>query len=226
AEPEDVYGTKEAGIRLVTLTDTVTGDTVHRNAFDRLLTTDTTHQDALGRLVATDTAHRDTLGRLVTTAQSEDGSLTIPGSVLERALCATGTIEVTLDTCGTPLDLGREARLYSARQKLVMAVRDGGCLWPGCDRPPAYCEAHHAEHWADGGNTDCATGVLLCRYHHLHLHNTGWRIQPVPRGAGGGFVLHAPPGMHLDPIPLRSKSSLRWLWDPPPPHRPPWRTAA
>ncbi|MFT4137269.1 HNH endonuclease signature motif containing protein, partial [Microbacterium sp.] len=194
AEPEDVYGTKEAGIRLVTMTDTVTGDTVHRDAF----------------------------GRLIGTAQSDDGTLTIPGSVLERALCVTGTLDVTVDTHGNPLDLGREARLYSARQKLVMAVRDGGCLWPGCDRPPAYCEAHHCEHWSDGGNTDCASGVLLCRYHHLHLHNTGWRIEPCE---GGGFVLHAPPGMNLHPIPLRSKSSLRWLWDPPP-DRPPWRTAA
>ncbi|MFT4137102.1 DUF222 domain-containing protein [Microbacterium sp.] len=194
ADVKDVYGTKEAGVRLVTLTDTVTGDRVHRDAF----------------------------GRLLTTAQSDDSTLTIPGSVLERALCVTGMVEVTVDTHGTPLDLGREARLYSPKQKLVMAIRDGGCLWPGCDRPPAYCEAHHSEHWADGGATDCASGVLLCRYHHLHLHNTGWRIEPV---AGGGFLLHAPPGMNLHPIPLRSKSSLRWLWDPPP-DRPPWRTAA
>ncbi len=193
ANAKDVYGTKEAGVRLVTLTDTVTGET----------------------------AHRDVLGRLVAAAHTEDGTVTIPGSVLERALCATGSIEAHLDTCGTPLDLGREARLYSARQKLVMAIRDGGCLWPGCDRPPAYCEAHHCEHWAHGGNTDCASGVLLCRYHHLYLHNTGWRIEPVT----GGFVLHAPPGMNLTPIPLRSKASLRWLWDPPP-ERSPWRNAA
>ena len=194
AEAKDVFGTKEAGVRLVTLTDTVTGEHAHRDAF----------------------------GRLIATAHTDDGTVTVPGSVLERALCTTGTIEVTLDTRGTPLDLGREERLFSARQKLVMAIRDGGCVWPGCDRPPAYCEAHHSEHWADGGGTDCASGVLLCRYHHLYLHNVGWRIEPV---AGGGFVLHAPLGMNLHPIPLRSKSSLRWSWDPPP-QRPGWRTAA
>ncbi len=194
ANVKDVFGAKEAGVRLVTLTDTVTGERTHRDAF----------------------------GRLIATAHTDDGAVTVPGSVLERALCATGSIEVTLDTSGNPLDLGREQRLYSARQKLVMAVRDGGCLWPGCDRPPAYCEAHHSEHWADGGKTDCTSGVLLCRYHHLHLHNTGWRIEPV---TGGGFVLHGPPGMGLEPLPLRSKASLRWLWDPPP-HRPPWREAA
>ncbi len=194
ANVKDVFGAKEAGVRLVTLTDTVTGEHAHRDAF----------------------------GRLVATAHTDDGTVTVPGSVLERALCVTGTIEVTLDTSGTPLDLGREQRLDSARQKLVMAVRDGGCLWPGCDRPPAYCEAHHGAHWAEGGATDCNSGVLLCRYHHLHLHNTGWRIEPI---TGGGFVLHPPPGMNIEPLPLRSKAPLRWLWDPPP-RRPGWRDAA
>lgn len=124
ANAEDVYGTKEAGVRLVTITDAATGDAVHRDAF----------------------------GRLVATATSEDGALAVPGSVLERALCATGTVNITVDTAGNPLDVGREARLFTPKQRLALAVRDGGCLWPGCDRPPAYCEAHHCEHWAARGS--------------------------------------------------------------------------
>lgn len=194
ASSEDVVGAKEAGVRLVTIQDAVTGET----------------------------AHRDVLGRLVATAHSDDGALVVPGSVLERALCATGTVAVTVDTAGNPLDVGREARLYTPKQRLALAVRDGGCMWPGCDRPPSYCEAHHCEHWADGGRTDCATGILLCRYHHLHLHNGGWRIT---RAGTGGFLLHPPPRTGGDVIVLRSKSPLRWLWDPPP-ERTSWRTAA
>jgi len=142
ASVEDVYGSKEAGVRLVTIKDSITGEA----------------------------AHRDLLDRLVTTAQSDDGAVVVPGSVLERALCATGSVEVTVDTCGNPLDVGRETRLFTPKQRLALAVRDGGCLWPGCDRPPAYCEAHHCDHWADGGRTDSDVGVLLCRFHHLHLH--------------------------------------------------------
>ena len=194
ADAKDVYGAKEAGIRLVAMKDAITGEHVHR----------------------------DVIGRLIAVAYSEDGALTVPGSVLERTLCATGNVEVIVDTCGNPLDVGREQRLFTARQRLTFAVRDGGCLWPGCDRPPAYCEAHHCEHWADGGGTDCATGVLLCRYHHLTLHNNGWRIDRAP---GGGFVLYPPPGVGGEPVPLRSKAPLRWLWDPPP-DRVGWRTAA
>ncbi len=195
AQAKDVYGTKEAGVRLVTITDTVSGAN----------------------------AQRDVFGRLIATAHSDDGTLTIPGSVLEHALCTTGTVEVTVDTCGNPLDAGREARLFGPRQKLVLAVRDGGCLWPGCDRPPAYCEAHHADPWAAGGRTDCDAGVLLCRFHHLTLHNNGWRITRDKKR--GLFLLHPPPGMDGAPIVLRSKSPLRWLWDPPPERRH-WRHAA
>lgn len=193
ASADDVYGTKEAGVRLVAIKDAASGDS----------------------------AARDVFGRLVTTAQSEDGALTVPGSVLERTLCTTGAVEVTVDTCGNPIDVGRESRLFTAKQRIALAVRDGGCLWPGCDRPPAYCEAHHCDRWADGGRTDCSVGVLLCRFHHLHLHHRGWRIS---RRSRGGFELRPPTAVGGEPILLRSKSPLRWLWDPP--DRPSWRTAA
>jgi len=194
ANAEDVYGVKEPGLRLITMRDTVTGDHTHRDAF----------------------------GRLITTAHTEDGALTIPGTVLERALCVTGTITVTIDTHGNPLQLGREQRLFTTKQRLALAVRDGGCVWPGCDRPPSYCEAHHCTPWSEGGRTDCDVAVLLCRYHHLHLHNHGWRIT---RNDHDGAVLHPPAGGHGKPIPLLSKSPIRWLWDPPP-ERAHWRTAA
>ncbi|MFT4219115.1 MAG: DUF222 domain-containing protein, partial [Microbacterium sp.] len=195
ATASDVYGAKEAGVRLVVVKDAVTGAHSRRDAF----------------------------GRLVATAHSVDGAITTPGPVLERALCATGAVQVTVDSCGNPLDVGREARLFTPKQKLALAVRDGGCLWPGCDRSPEMCEAHHCDHWADGGNTDCDRGVLLCRFHHLGLHNNGWRIT---RHDDGPFLLHPPPGAGFsEPIVLRSKSPLRWLWDPPP-ERQHWRNAA
>ncbi|MGX1700965.1 HNH endonuclease signature motif containing protein [Microbacterium sp. NPDC055357] len=193
ASADDVFGVKEAGVRLVAIQDAVSGGASQRDAFDRLRTT----------------------------AHTEDGLVTLPGSVLDRALCVNGSVNLTVDTSGNPLDVGREARLFTRKQRIALAVRDGGCLWPGCDRPPAYCEAHHCEHWADGGRTDCTSGVLLCRFHHLNLHNGGWRIGR----ADGGFVLHLPPGIAGEPIPLRSRSALRWLWDPPP-ERTGWREAA
>ena len=49
-----------------------------------------------------------------------------------------------------PLDLGRTTRVVHPAQRTALAVRDGGCVFPGCDRPLAWCEAHHLVHWLDG----------------------------------------------------------------------------
>ena len=36
--------------------------------------------------------------------------------------------------------------------------------------PPAWCDAHHIHHWADGGLTKLFNLILLCRRHHRLLH--------------------------------------------------------
>ncbi len=119
-------------------------------------------------------------------------------ATVERLACAGGVLPVILDEAGQVLDLGREQRLYSRQQRRALAVRDGGCMWPGCDRPPSWTEAHHIRHWArDHGRTDLADGILLCRHHHLRLHDERWEIErragrywlSPPPGRGGGRVL-------------------------------------
>jgi len=117
-------------------------------------------------------------------------------ATVERLGCAGGVLPVILDAAGQVLDFGREQRLYTRNQRRALAVRDGGCMWPGCDRPPSWTEAHHIRQWArDYGRTDLADGILLCRHHHLRLHNDKWEIvrragrywlQPPPGREGGG----------------------------------------
>jgi hypothetical protein len=98
-------------------------------------------------------------------------------ATIDRLACAGAVQAVTVDSAGRPLDLGREQRLYSRHQRAALAIRDGGCRWPGCDRPPSWAEAHHVEHWdRDRGKTDLSNGILLCRHHHLLLHNNDWQI--------------------------------------------------
>ncbi|WP_309714016.1 DUF222 domain-containing protein [Pseudolysinimonas sp.] len=109
---------------------------------------------------------------------------------VQSLACANGTQPALIDSLGNVLDLGREQRLYSARQRVALAIRDGGCLWSGCERPPSWCEAHHIDHYAQGGRTDLDRGVLLCRHHHLKLHNEGWAI----RRRDGRYWLEPPPG--------------------------------
>jgi hypothetical protein len=68
------------------------------------------------------------------------------------------------------LEVGRATRVVSAAQRTTLAVRDGGCRFLGCDRPPPWCEAHHLRHWLHGGPTDLGNLVLLCRAHHRAVH--------------------------------------------------------
>jgi hypothetical protein len=133
----------------------------------------------------------------------------LPSATVDQRICDTGTVNVTVDSCGNPLDVGREHRLFTPRQRIALAIRDGGCRWHGCDRPASYCEAHHIDEWQrDQGRTDIDRGILLCRYHHMQLHHGGWRIT---REGKADFVLHPPGG--APPVTLRPRLALRYAWD-------------
>ena len=81
-----------------------------------------------------------------------------------------------------PLEVGRTSRVVQPAQRSALAVRDGGCVFPDCDRPLAWCEAHHLRHWLHGGPTDLANLALLCRVHHRAVHEGGWRLARGPDG--------------------------------------------
>ncbi|MFM2354202.1 MAG: hypothetical protein RLZZ608_1608 [Actinomycetota bacterium] len=120
--------------------------------------------------------------------------------------CSSGVIPVVIDSRGDVVALGREARLFTRRQRLALAARDGGCRFPGCDRPPSWTEAHHIVPWSEGGTTDIAHGVLLCRHHHLLLHNNGWKFARHD----GELVLIPPTSIDPEqrPIAAPSKSPI------------------
>ena len=73
------------------------------------------------------------------------------------------------------LDLGRTARQPTRAQKRALMARDGGCRFPGCVER-RYVDAHHVQHWSDGGPTDLDNLVLLCWRHHHALHEGGWSM--------------------------------------------------
>jgi hypothetical protein len=56
-------------------------------------------------------------------------------------------------------------------------VRDKGCAFPGCGRPPRWCHAHHMIHWADGGKTSVENSALVCPHHHRLVHHDGWTVR-------------------------------------------------
>ncbi|GAA3763404.1 hypothetical protein GCM10022240_14730 [Microbacterium kribbense] len=148
-------------------------------------------------------------------ATVQDDTTTLPAWAATQRACDTGVSECLTDAAGNPLDLGREARLFAPKQKLTLAIRDGGCRWPACDRPAHYCEAHHIDGWATGGRTDIDRGILLCRFHHMQLHHGGWRIT---RHRKDDFVLHPPGG--AEPIVLTTRLARQYLFRTTPPPAP------
>jgi Domain of unknown function (DUF222) len=125
---------------------------------------------------------------------------------VERIACSSGIIPIHVDSNGQAIDVGREQRLFTRRQRIGLAVRDGGCRWPDCQRPPGWTEAHHINHWKrDHGETAMDNGILLCRHHHLLLHDNHWDISR----RDADYWLIPPP--EIDPTrtarPMPSKSA-------------------
>jgi hypothetical protein len=97
-------------------------------------------------------------------------------ATVERHLCDSGILPIEFDPTDQSMNVGRNKRLFQYRQRIALAVRDGGCMHPECDRPASWTEAHHIKPWASGGNTDLNDGILFCRKHHLDIHNNGWQV--------------------------------------------------
>jgi hypothetical protein len=89
-------------------------------------------------------------------------------ATIEAMVCDSGLRISVLDDNGCPLDEGRRIRLFTAAQRRALAVRDGGCVWPGCTAPPGWCEAHHVIPWSRGGPTDIGNGSSS-KYDHLSV---------------------------------------------------------
>lgn len=123
----------------------------------------------------------------------------VPDPALRRLLCDTSMAAVVLDALGEPVDLGRKVRDASTAQRRALLVRDGGCVFPGCDRPPGWCHAHHLRPWDDDGPTDLNNLALLCSRHHHLVHDGGWTLRRTTDPPD--WDVHRPDGTRLDPHP-------------------------
>ncbi|SEF36487.1 HNH endonuclease [Amycolatopsis pretoriensis] len=96
--------------------------------------------------------------------------------------CDSMIIPAVLGEKNEPLNLGRLRRLISAGLRRALYLRDRGCAFPGCHRPPRHCQGHHIRHWAEGGPTDLDNLVLMCAHHHRLLHRSGWEVRIATDG--------------------------------------------
>ena len=100
----------------------------------------------------------------------------VPAATVQRLACDASIRRVLLGPDSAVIDVGRALRVPSGAGRAALRVRDIGCVWPGCDRPPSWTNAHHVLHWGHGGETSLENLVLLCHRHHWSVHEGGWRL--------------------------------------------------
>ncbi len=111
-----------------------------------------------------------------------DGIGPITQSTLEQIGCSATLTRVVMAGKSVVLDMGRKARFATPSQTRAIRIRDGGCIFPSCDRPAPWCDIHHVDGFLKGGRTDVARMVCLCRRHHTMIHNSKWTIVINPDG--------------------------------------------
>jgi len=111
-----------------------------------------------------------------------------------RLSCNSGITKILLDDRLIPVAVGHMKRVLTKRERRALNVRDGHCRYPGCDRPPSQCEAHHVDFYSRTGTTKLSRMILLCAHHHWRVHEGGWQLG---LDADGAVVVVPPQLKHL-----------------------------
>jgi hypothetical protein len=143
--------------------------------------------------VTAETLAMDAAGR----CELESGQRLATDTV-RRIACDSSLLRITEDQAGNPLDIGRKTRVVSPALRRALQARDDGCRFPGCTHRH-YIDAHHIEHWANGGETSVDNLVLLCRHHHHLVHEGGFGLE---RTADGHLRFTRPDGRVIDAHPV------------------------
>jgi hypothetical protein len=131
----------------------------------------------------------------------------LPAETVRRLSCDASLVRIVETEGGEPLDVGRKTRSIPPAIRRALNARDPGCCFPGCTYQ-RYLDAHHVEHWVDGGETKLKNLVHLCRTHHRLVHEGGIT---VAARAGGGWRFARPDGREFDlPHPDPAASAVDW----------------
>jgi hypothetical protein len=125
-----------------------------------------------------------------------EGGTRVTAETARRLACDAAVVEVRKGPDGSLLDVGRRSRTVSPALRRALEARDRGCRFPGCGL--RFTDAHHIEHWADGGETSLRNTVLLCRRHHRLVHEDGHRVFSDREGR---VVFFTPRGKAMAEVP-------------------------
>ncbi len=126
----------------------------------------------------------------------DHGAVDVSMETSKRLACDVSLVHMHHAPDGTVLDMSRKTRTIPPSIRRALAARDTGCRFPGCTS--RRCDAHHIQHWADGGATRLDNLVLLCRRHHRAVHEGGFG---VVRGRDDVLTFLRPDGAPLEAAP-------------------------
>ena len=113
-------------------------------------------------------------------ATNDDTGRPVTPACAKAYLCDCKLHVILRAANGAPEQFGRAQ--YTVPRKLFrqVAARDCGCRFPGCNRPVRWTDAHHIHHWRHGGTTDYGNLMLLCRRHHVYVHQQKLTVKLRP----------------------------------------------
>jgi hypothetical protein len=123
----------------------------------------------------------------------------ISAETSRRIACDASVVHWREAGNGEALNIGRKSRTIPPAIRRALKRRDYGCRFPGCTCSK-FVDAHHIQHWADGGETGMDNLVLLCRRHHRLVHEEGFGVHTEPNGIiqftypDGRYLPSAPDG--------------------------------
>jgi hypothetical protein len=97
--------------------------------------------------------------------------------------CDAEVSRVITDGPSQVLDVGRTTRTIPPAIRRAVTARDRHCVADGCLRASHHCDVHHIVFWRDGGPTSLDNLALLCRRHHVFVHQRGWQVQQQTDGS-------------------------------------------
>jgi hypothetical protein len=196
------------------------GDTVRARNADALLALAESSLEAGARSTAADRyqvvvhIEAEALGATAADGESDeagahrcelDDGIPLPREAVRRLGC-DGSIVRIVERDGRPLSIGRKTRTIPPALRRALRSRDRGCTFPGCTQVH-HVDAHHIEHWIDGGQTNISNLVQLCRHHHRLLHEGGFSV----RRNAGGLVFINPDGDRLPQSPRQPRGDCTEL---------------
>ena len=135
----------------------------------------------------------------------DHGALHVSAETSRRLSCDAAVVRMEHGSGDAVLSVGRKTRTVPPSIRRALQARDRSCRFPGCTA--RRCDAHHVEHWVNGGATSLDNLVLLCRRHHRAVHEGGFEVRQRNDGTTtflrpNGTVLEQAP-----PLPAPSAAS-------------------